>query len=111
MAGRLPGHQAGGDDLPQRLHAPDILRAERAAGAGAAEANPLAGFTRHPVAYANANGRLAWPAHNGFLGPLQRLAEPEPANFDQDVYQVRRVEEDPTSAGLLKACRNMADLS
>src|SRR5437870_9495519 len=71
-------------------------------GAGAAEANPLAGFTRHPVAYANANGQLAWPAHNGFLGPLQRLTAPEPANFDRDVYQVRPVEEDPTSAGLLK---------
>src|SRR5207244_8792656 len=36
------------------------------------------------------------------LGPLQRLAEPEPANVDQDVYQIRRVEEDPASAGLLK---------
>src|SRR5437588_6106451 len=63
-------------------------------GTGAAEANPLAGFTRHPVAYVNANGALLWPTHYGFLGPLQRLAEPEPANFDQDVYQIRRVEED-----------------
>src|SRR5207302_5240334 len=71
-------------------------------GAGAAEANPLAGFTRHPVAYVNANGPLTWPAHFGFLGPLQRLTEPEPANLDKDVYQVRRVEEEPTSATLLK---------
>jgi hypothetical protein len=71
-------------------------------GAGAAEANPLAGFTRHPVAYVPANGQLAWPSHFGFLGPLQRLAEPEPANLDKDVYQIRRVAEDATSASLLR---------
>src|SRR6185369_5262791 len=42
-------------------------------GAVAAETNPQAGFTRHPVAYTSANGSLSWPAHVGFLGPLQRL--------------------------------------
>ena len=60
-------------------------------GAPAAEANPQAGFTRHPVAYTSANGALSWPAHLGFLGPLQRLADQAPANLDADVYQVRRV--------------------
>jgi hypothetical protein len=60
-------------------------------GVGAAEANPQAGFTRHPVAYAGANGELVWPKHEGFLGPLQVLAQPAPANLDADVYQVRRV--------------------
>jgi hypothetical protein len=60
-------------------------------GAVEAEANPQAGFTRHPIAYTSANGTLAWPAHLGFLGPLQRLTEPSPANLDADVYQVRRV--------------------
>jgi hypothetical protein len=71
-------------------------------GAGAAEANPQAGFTRHPIAYTNVNGALRWPAHVGFLGPLQRLGEVGPANLDQDVYQVRRVTPDPMSASLLK---------
>lgn len=60
-------------------------------GAPAAEANPQAGFTRHPVAYTSANGTLAWSSHLGFLGPLQRLSESCPANLDADVYQVRRV--------------------
>jgi hypothetical protein len=66
-------------------------------GVPAAEANPQAGFTRHPIAYTSANGTLTWPAHLGFLGPLQRLAQPAPANLDADVYQVRRV---PADAGL-----------
>jgi hypothetical protein len=60
-------------------------------GAVEAEANPQAGFTRHPVAYTSANGTLNWPAFLGFLGPLQRLNQPSPANLDDDVYQVRRV--------------------
>jgi hypothetical protein len=60
-------------------------------GTVTAEANPQAGFTRHPIAYTSANGALEWPAHLGFLGPLQRLSEPAAANLDADVYQVRRV--------------------
>src|SRR5262249_53512279 len=60
-------------------------------GAPAAEANPQAGLTRHPLASPSANGTLAWSSHLGFLGPLQRLSEPCPANLDADVYQVRRV--------------------
>jgi len=60
-------------------------------GAREAEANPQAGFTRHPIAYTSANGALSWPTHVGFLGPLQRLPDPAPANLDEDVYQVRRV--------------------
>src|SRR5262249_17134171 len=60
-------------------------------GAVMAEANPQAGFTRHPIAYTSANGTMTWPAHLGFLGPLQLLARPSPASLDADVYQVRRV--------------------
>jgi GTP-binding protein EngB required for normal cell division len=71
-------------------------------GAHAAETNPQAGFTRHPVAYTNANGTLNWPAHLGFLGPLQRLVQPCPSNLDEDVYQVRRVPLDPHVSSLLK---------
>src|SRR5262249_11972655 len=71
-------------------------------GAGAAEANPQAGFTRHPIAYTNSNGPLRWPDHLGFLGPLRRLPQPCPSNLDEDVYQVRRITPDPAGASLLK---------
>jgi len=70
-------------------------------GTSAAEANPQAGFTRHPIAYTTANGPLTWSGHAGFLGPLQRMSEPAPANFDADVYQVRRIPADQGAAGLL----------
>ena len=71
-------------------------------GAIAAETNPQAGFTRHPVAYTSDNGTLNWTGHLGFLGPLQRLPQPGPANLDADVYQVRHVPSDETSLHLLK---------
>jgi hypothetical protein len=71
-------------------------------GAQAAEANPQAGFTRHPIAFTNTNGPLTWAGHLGFLGPLQRLHQPSPSSLDQDVYQVRTVPPDPTSLDLLK---------
>jgi hypothetical protein len=71
-------------------------------GASAAEANPQAGFTRHPVAYAESNGTLNWTGHLGFLGPLQKLSQPGPASLDADVYQVRHVPSDATSLGLLR---------
>jgi hypothetical protein len=68
-------------------------------GAPAAEANPQAGFTRHPVAYTSVNGPLSWAGHAGFLGSLQLLSQPGPASIDADVYQVRRVSADG-AAGL-----------
>jgi hypothetical protein len=68
-------------------------------GAAAAEANPQAGFTRHPIAYTSVNGPLTWAGHAGFLGPLQLLPQPGPASIDADVYQVRRVSADG-AAGL-----------
>ncbi len=71
-------------------------------GATAAEANPQAGFTRHPIAYTNTNGPINWAAHLGFLGPLTRLIAPGPSSIDEDVYQVRRVPSDPTTFDLLK---------
>ena len=42
-------------------------------GATAAEANPQAGFTRHPIAYTSTTGPLNWTGHVGFLGPLHPL--------------------------------------
>jgi hypothetical protein len=71
-------------------------------GAVAAEANPQAGFTRHPIAYTSANGPLNWTGHLGFLGPLHPLTQPSPSSLDEDVYQVRRVPSDPASFDLLK---------
>jgi hypothetical protein len=59
--------------------------------ANVAEANPQAGFTRHPIAYTTANGPLAWSQGVGFLGPLERLFSNKPSSHDADVYQVRRV--------------------
>src|ERR1700722_4531572 len=59
------------------------------AGSRVAEANPQAGFTRHPTAFAGQNGPLRWAAHPGFLGALRRLEGKHPANLDEDVYQVR----------------------
>jgi hypothetical protein len=73
-------------------------------GASAAEANPQAGFTRHPIAYTGGNGPITWTSHLGFLGPLQRLAQPGPSSIDSDVYQVRRVAADPASAALFRHC-------
>lgn len=71
-------------------------------GTTAAESNPQAGFTRHPIAYTSSNSPIAWTGHFGFLGTLRRLTEPTPSSLDQDVYQVRRVPSDPTSFDLLK---------
>src|SRR5438309_6590499 len=71
-------------------------------GATAAEANPQAGFTRHPIAYTSATGAIGWTGHLGFMGPLQRLAQPSPSSLDADVYQVRRVQADPASFSLLR---------
>lgn len=59
-------------------------------GTTTAEANPQAGFTRHPIAYAGPSNQ-SWSGHLGFLGPLERLTEPRPSNVDEDVYQVRKV--------------------
>jgi hypothetical protein len=71
-------------------------------GATIAEANPQAGFTRHPVAYVHGNQPLKWPSTVGFLGPLKRLAQPADSNLDEDVYQIRRVT--PDGPGLLDEC-------
>ncbi len=66
------------------------------AGSVVAEANPQAGYTRHPTAFLPAALGTTWPTTLGFLGPLNRLSEAKPADLDEDVYQVRRV---PPTAG------------
>src|SRR5579884_1313509 len=55
-------------------------------GAPIAEANPQAGFTRHPIAYTSTNGPLNWTGYVGFLGPLQPLVQSSPSSLDEDVY-------------------------
>jgi hypothetical protein len=71
-------------------------------GAVLAEANPQAGFTRHPIAFTRDQASSDWPAHAGFLGPLQRLTKPSPSSVDADVYQVRRVPSDNGTFTLLE---------
>jgi len=71
-------------------------------GAVAAEANPQAGFTRHPIAYTGATGPINWTHHAGFLGPLSRLTEAAPSSLDQDVYQIRRLTPAADQFDLLK---------
>ena len=61
------------------------------AGSVVAEANPQAGYTRHPTAFVPAGPAAQWPSFLGFLGPLQRISQEQPANLDEDVYQVKRV--------------------
>lgn len=60
-------------------------------GSVVAEANPQAGYTRHPTAFVAADPTVAWPTYIGFLGPLIRLSGDKPANTDEDVYQLKRV--------------------
>ena len=60
-------------------------------GSVVAEANPQAGFTRHPTAFLPAGGTTL-PSTVGFLGPMRRVSEDQPADLDEDVYQVRRLQ-------------------
>jgi energy-coupling factor transporter ATP-binding protein EcfA2 len=62
------------------------------AGAVVAEANPQAGFTRHPTAFLPPGPGFQWPSYIGFLGPMHRLTSDKPANVDEDVYQVKRLD-------------------
>ncbi|MEZ6139872.1 MAG: GTPase [Zavarzinella sp.] len=55
-----------------------------------AEANPQAGYTRHPIGYIGQQGPSTWAGHLGFLGPLRKLDTVAPANLDEDVYQIRQ---------------------
>src|SRR5437016_5207344 len=43
------------------------------AGTVVADANPQAGYTRHPTAYTPPNSSTGWAGHLGFLGPLRKL--------------------------------------
>jgi len=60
-------------------------------GCNAAEANPQAGFTRHPVAFVPADAVVTWAAYPGFLGTLQRRTEDAPSSQDEDIWQLRRM--------------------
>jgi 50S ribosome-binding GTPase len=71
-------------------------------GSPSAEANPQAGFTRHPVAYTGAAGPAAWPSQAGFLGPLHRLDTPAPSSLDDDVYQLRKLPASGSDGQLLR---------
>jgi hypothetical protein len=72
------------------------------AGSAVAEANPQAGYTRHPIAYTTQNGPLPWAKYVAFLGPLQQLPERQPSSLDQNVYQVQRLESHQDATRLLE---------
>jgi hypothetical protein len=67
----------------------------------AAESNPQAGFTRHPVGYGKSDATL--PATAEFLGPLRRLERSDSARLDEDVYQFRRLAAERPEHELLKS--------
>lgn len=56
-------------------------------GSVLAEANPQAGYTRHPTAFVPESLLAHWPASDGFLGPLRKVEGSAAANRDEDVYQ------------------------
>jgi hypothetical protein len=62
------------------------------AGQVVAEANPQAGFTRHPTAFQPPGPDYQWPSYIGFLGGLHKSSENKPASADEDVYAVKRLE-------------------
>ena len=62
-----------------------------------AEANPKAGYTRHPTAFLPNGPAFEWPSYIGFMGPLNRLSGDKPASADEDVYQVQRIPGDPAA--------------
>lgn len=62
------------------------------AGQVVAEANPQAGFTRHPTAFQPPGSDYQWPSYIGFLGGLHKTSENKPASADEDVYAVKRIE-------------------
>ena len=68
------------------------------AGAVVAEANPQAGYTRHPTAYLPSGPAFTWPSYIGFMGPMQKISQEKPANLDEDVYQVKRIPPPKTAA-------------
>ena len=68
------------------------------AGTVVAEANPQAGYTRHPTAFLPAGSAFTWPSYIGFMGPLQRLSAERAANVDEDVYQVKKIVPSATSS-------------
>jgi hypothetical protein len=67
------------------------------AGKVVADANPQAGFTRHPTAFLPPGPAFQWPSYIGFMGPLNRLTTDKPASADEDVYQVKRIPDADTT--------------
>ncbi|HQR08291.1 MAG TPA: 50S ribosome-binding GTPase [Gemmatales bacterium] len=60
-------------------------------GRSAAETNPQAGFTRHPVAFVAVGSPYVDQLSDGILGPLKSIPGPCPSDRDEDVFQIRQV--------------------
>lgn len=81
-------------------------------GRAIAEANPQAGFTRHPVAYVAAGSEFSTQLQQGILGPLVSIPGPVSSDRDEDVYQVRLVgqvtaENEPLQMAVVWDCPDM----
>lgn len=78
-------------------------------GQTVAEANPQAGYTRHPTAYVPTG--IEFPSSLGFLDSLQRITDQRPANLDEDIYQFRNVapcsNNDPIAEFVVWDCPDM----
>ncbi len=121
LAAALTRNVVGGS-LEQRPDTPLHIAVVGGAGSGkstvanflvgsvVAEANPQAGYTRHPIAF-TASPLSSWPSYLGFLGPLRRLDENQPSNLDEDVYQVHPVTmpqtDDPLADDVIWDCPDM----
>lgn len=79
-------------------------------GRAVAEANPQAGYTRHPIAFVPEQHVASWPATDGFLGPLVRQDSNAPSSKDEDIYQRRSVSvphDDPLAEFVVWDCPDM----
>lgn len=79
-----------------------------------AEANPQAGYTRHPTAFVPESLLATWPATDGFLGPMVKIEGDAPANRDEEVYQRKTISlpgDDPLAEFVVWDCPDMTTVA
>ncbi|MFO0938253.1 MAG: GTPase domain-containing protein [Gemmataceae bacterium] len=84
------------------------------AGRVVAEANPQAGYTRHPTAFVPESLSSKWPSSDGFLGSMVRIDGDAPANRDEDVYQRKTISlpgTDPLAEFVIWDCPDMTTVA
>lgn len=79
-----------------------------------ADANPQAGYTRHPSAFIPSTLAGNWPTVDQFLGPLKKAEGKIAANQDEDVYQkvdVKKSADDPLADWVVWDCPDMTTVA